>query len=65
MFSLKFRKWEAFTAASSLVRHEQNISGYTVQEADRNVTAFDKFGSRWLIKLKTIGAKKIGDRQTS
>lgn len=30
--SLEFQKWQAFTAASALVRHEQNIPEYTVQE---------------------------------
>lgn len=43
MTSLEFQKWHAFTAASSLVRHEQSIPGYTVQETDRNVIAFETF----------------------
>lgn len=42
-----------FTAASSLVRHEQNIPGYAVQETDRNVIAFETFTP--LINLAEVG----------
>lgn len=53
MASLEFQKWQAFTAASSLVRHEQNIPGYTVQKTDGNVIAFENFTP--LINLAEVG----------
>lgn len=53
MASVEFQKCQAFTAVSSLVRHEQNNTGYTVQETDRNVIAFETFTS--LINLAEVG----------